>query len=57
MVLDFDEWFDRGTPQAPKEEVRGKLLSGRARGFEPEPRPDGRIAILVVRALVRGVKR
>lgn len=57
LELDFDEWFDRGTPGAPKEEVRRQLLAGAARGFEPEPRPDGHVAIRVVRALVRGVRR
>ncbi len=55
--LDFDEWFDRGTPRLPKAEARRMLLSGTARGFEPVPRPDGGITIVVVRALVRGVKR
>jgi SAM-dependent methyltransferase len=52
--LDFDEWFDRGTPRAPKAEVRRMLEAGRARGFEPVPRPDGGITIRLVRALVRG---
>jgi 2-polyprenyl-3-methyl-5-hydroxy-6-metoxy-1,4-benzoquinol methylase len=56
VTLDFDEWFDRGTPGRAKEEVRAALLSGRARGFEPVPRRDGGITIRVVRALVRGVK-
>lgn len=56
LDLDFDEWFDRGTPQAPKDEVRRMLLGGRARGFEPVPAADGRVAIKAVRALVRGVK-
>jgi SAM-dependent methyltransferase len=55
-TLDFDEWFDRGTPARPKDEVRRAMLAGRARAFVPDPRPDGRIAIRVVRALVRGVK-
>jgi SAM-dependent methyltransferase len=55
-ALDFDEWFDRGTPGRPKDEVRCALLSGRARAFEPVPQPDGRIVIRVIRALVRGVK-
>jgi 2-polyprenyl-3-methyl-5-hydroxy-6-metoxy-1,4-benzoquinol methylase len=55
-TLDFDEWFDRGTPGRPKEEVRRALLAGRARAFEPVPRPDGGVTIRVVRALVRGVK-
>jgi SAM-dependent methyltransferase len=52
--LDFDEWFDRGTPRAPKDEVRRLLLAGGARGFQPVPRPDGRVTIMLVRALVRG---
>ena len=54
--LDFDEWFDRGTPRAPKDEVRRALLAGRARGFEPVPRPDGGVTIRLVRALARGVR-
>jgi 2-polyprenyl-3-methyl-5-hydroxy-6-metoxy-1,4-benzoquinol methylase len=57
LDLDFDEWFDRGTPREPKEEVRRALLAGRARGFAPEPRPDGGITIHAVRALVRGELR
>jgi SAM-dependent methyltransferase len=54
LDLDFDEWFDRGTPRVPKDEVRRMLLAGRARGFEPGPRPDGGITIRAARALVRG---
>jgi 2-polyprenyl-3-methyl-5-hydroxy-6-metoxy-1,4-benzoquinol methylase len=54
LELDFDEWFDRGTPRASKEEVRRTLLAGTARGFAPVARPDGRITIRMVRALVRG---
>ena len=54
--LDFDEWFDRGTPAAPKAEVRARVLAGRARGYDPAPRPDGGIAIRYVWAFVRGVK-
>jgi SAM-dependent methyltransferase len=56
LQLDFDEWFDRGTPAMPKGEVRAKLLAGRARGFDPLERADGGITIRCVRALVRGVK-
>lgn len=56
LELDFDEWFDRGTPRAPKEDVRRALLAGRARGFDPVRRPDGGITIRAVRALVRGVR-
>jgi len=52
--LDFDEWFDRGSPSLPKEEVRRMLASGSARGFRPALRPDGGITIHNLRALVRG---
>ena len=55
--LDFDEWFDRGTPSQPKAAVREELLRGRARGFDPLPRPDGGITLRCVRALVRGVRQ
>jgi SAM-dependent methyltransferase len=54
--LDFDEWFDRGTPLAPKADVRAKLLAGRARGFTPTPRPDGGIGIQAAWLFLRGVK-
>lgn len=57
LAIDFDEWFDRGTPQASKEDVRRRLLAGRARGFDPVPAPDGRVAVGGIRALVRGVRR
>lgn len=51
---DFDEWFDRGTPALPKEEVRALVESGSARGFTPVRRA-GRLFIRCVRALVRGI--
>ena len=35
FTLDFDEWFDRGTPSDTKEHVRTSLLAGTARGFAP----------------------
>ena len=54
--LDFDEWFDRGTPGQPKETVRARLLAGRARGFDPAALDDGSIRIRCVLALARGVK-
>lgn len=54
--LDFDEWFDRGTPQAPKDEVRRRLLAGTARGFVPAPATDGKVRIRAVRAFVRGTR-
>ncbi len=57
FTLDFDEWFDRGTPSTPKEEVRERLLQGpRARGFRPEPGPGGSITIHCERSIVRGRK-
>jgi len=54
--LDFDEWFDRGTPALPKAEVRARVLAGRARGFDVHPRPDGGITIRCIRVLVRGLR-
>ncbi|HET8539063.1 MAG TPA: methyltransferase domain-containing protein [Anaeromyxobacter sp.] len=56
LELDFDEWFDRGTPSAPKSEVRARILAGAARGFTPELLPGGAIRIAAWRALVRGVR-
>ncbi len=55
--LDFDEWFDRGTPAAPKPQVRAAVLAASARGFAPELLPTGRIRIRTWRALVRGVRQ
>lgn len=53
--LDFDEWFDRGTPASPKEEVRGRMLSGPgARGFRVTLQSDGSARIDCVRVLARG---
>jgi len=55
--LDFDEWFDRGTPRDSKENVRAILLTGPAlRGFRPAVQPDGSIRIDCLRGLVRGQK-
>ncbi len=56
ITLDFDEWFDRGTPSAHRDEVRRRLQEGSARGFAPRPKPDGGIEIRMARAMVRGVK-
>lgn len=56
VLLDFDEWFDRGTPVAPKAAVRERLLAGTARGFAPSARADGGVDIRLARAMVRGVK-
>jgi SAM-dependent methyltransferase len=55
--LDFDEWFDRGTPAAPKAEVRDAILRATpARGFRAVVEGDGRLTIHCRRAIVRGVK-
>lgn len=55
--LDFDEWFDRGTPGMTKAEVRALLLTGPSiRGFAPTLQPDRSVRIDCVRAMVRGVK-
>lgn len=55
FVHDFDEWFDRGSPTRPKEEVRALLLSGPgARGFAPGRGPDGSVRIDGWRILARG---
>jgi hypothetical protein len=57
FILDFDEWFDRGTPRDTKSAVRARLLSGPViRGFRPQLLEDGSIRIEGVRAIVRGVK-
>jgi hypothetical protein len=57
FTLDFDEWFDRGTPTAPKLEVRERILNARpTRGFQAVEESDGRVTIHCWRAIVRGVK-
>lgn len=57
LVLDFDEWFDRGTPAEDKATVRQCLLSGvTARGYLPLLQKDGRVRIEGWLAIVRGVK-
>ncbi len=56
FALDFDEWFDRGTPAASKAEVRAAVLAGSSRGFAPEPLPGGAVRIRTLRALLRGVR-
>ncbi len=53
--LDFDEWFDRGTPISPKDAVRARILSGSARGFSPGSTGEA-IRIHARRAIVRGVR-
>jgi SAM-dependent methyltransferase len=57
MVLDFDEWFDRGTPAEDKSIVREWLLSGSsARGYLPLLQEDGRVRIEGWLAIVRGIR-
>ncbi|HZA51270.1 MAG TPA: class I SAM-dependent methyltransferase [Myxococcaceae bacterium] len=56
LDLDFDGWFDRGTPSAPKEEVRARFLAGQSRGFAPRRRPDGGLDLHLHRAAVRGIR-
>ena len=56
FTLDFDEWFDRGTPTASKAEVRDRIEAmPPARGFHAETEPDGRLTLHCRRAIVRGV--
>jgi SAM-dependent methyltransferase len=56
-TLDFDEWFDRGSPREPKETVRNRLVAGPAiRSFHAHLERDGTVGIDCVRAIVRGVK-
>jgi SAM-dependent methyltransferase len=57
FTLDFDEWFDRGTPGDAKENVRARLLAGPpTTGFRPTLLPDGAVRIDCWRSIVRGVK-
>ncbi len=56
FTLDFDEWFDRGTPLAPKPEIRERIRTlPPTRGFRVEDLGDGRLTIHCRRAIVRGV--
>lgn len=56
FTLDFDEWFDRGTPGKSKDDLRALLLSGtQARGYNVISRDDGGLTIACWRSLVRGV--
>lgn len=53
--LDFDEWFDRGSPSESKDDVRKVMLAGLdARGFRVAPGQEPSIRIECVRAVVRG---
>ncbi len=57
FTLDFDEWFDRGTPAQRKSSVRESLLGGpKIRSFRPQLGENGSVRIDCFRAIVRGVK-
>ena len=57
FTLDFDEWFDRGTPSGPKDEVRRRLLqAGPIRGFRAVEEASGSVTIHCWRGIARGVK-
>ncbi len=57
FVLDFDEWFDRGTPTTSKEAIRALILTSfPLRGFRSTLQHDGTIRIDCLRGLVRGRK-
>ncbi|MDR3622066.1 MAG: methyltransferase domain-containing protein [Paludisphaera borealis] len=57
FTLDFDEWFDRGTPTETKADFRASLIAGvDVRGFTTTRLDDQSIQILCIRAIVRGVK-
>jgi SAM-dependent methyltransferase len=57
FVLDFDEWFDRGTPILDKNSVRDRILSGPPiRTFRSSLLPDGAIRMDGIRATIRAVK-
>jgi SAM-dependent methyltransferase len=56
FTLDFDEWFDRGTPSATKADVRDRLLKGPIiRSFRPQVLENGSIRIHCLRAIVRAI--
>ncbi len=56
FTLDFDEWFGRGTPTAPRDEVRRRILAAPPiRGFSARAEDDGRATISCWRAIVRGI--
>lgn len=56
FTLDFDEWFDRGTPEVSKAEVRQRLRAlPPIRGFQAVAEPSGQLTIHCWRSTVRGV--
>jgi SAM-dependent methyltransferase len=57
FTLDYDEWFDRGTPSETKDSVRARLLSGPViRSFRPQRLEQGSVRIDCFRAIVRAMK-
>jgi len=55
--LDFDEWFDRGSPLLSKDALRELLLAvPPIRGFTPTAAESGSIRIDCIRVIARGVK-
>ncbi len=55
FTLDFDEWFDRGTPLVSKAEARTRILDGtRARGFLAGEGSGGSLTLSCWRAIARG---
>ena len=57
FTLDFDEWFDRGTPAAPKDEVRARSsIAADPRVPGGRSSPPGQVTIHCWRAIVRGRK-
>lgn len=57
FVLDFDAWFDRGSPVAEKPVARALLANGnQARGWTPEHLDDGSIRIHCRITMARGLK-
>jgi hypothetical protein len=56
FLLDFDEWFDRGSSSRSKADVRGMILGGPgARGFFPTVGEADRLLIECWRSVLRGV--
>lgn len=57
FTLDFDEWFDRGSPSSSKDETRRRVeLAPASRSFDPLAGPDGGLTLRCWRATVRGVR-
>ena len=58
IATEFDEWFDRGTPSAPKEACRAALLGDegrRSRAWRVSPLDDGGIRLDGSVGIARGV--